>query len=436
MTEVIAGRYELERRLGIGGMSTVQLALDRRLERHVAIKLLAEHLADDPAFVSRFRREALAAARLVHPNVVQVFDFGFDEAAHQHFIVMEYVAGHSCAELLRERGHLDVNEAVDVLVQACRGLDYAHRNGVVHRDVKPGNLLRSNDGVVKLADFGIAKATEQSSITQVGSVLGTAAYLAPEQARGEEAGPRADIYSLGVVAYQLLSGRLPYEATSLSELALKQQRELPMRLDELNPDVPPTLAQAVAMALALEPGGRPADAATFERYLRDGARGIPPVAGEDQTAHLPAGTAATRILRGGAAAGAAGAAGAAAGAAAARASEREPTGATRALPPRRQPPQQVPARRRATPAPAAASPRDSAQRRGAAGTTPAGTSSGRAARRFFALLLVFLLIGAGTAVAIIATGNRDQAVHLKQVVSDNARDAIQQMKDLVDQNTQ
>src|SRR5437763_2107833 len=168
-------------------MSTVYLAFDQRLERFVAVKLLAEHLADDPAFVSRFRREALAAARLVHPNIVQVFDFGYDEDAHQHFIVMERIDGKSCAEILRDQGNLGVDEAVDVLVQACRGLDYAHRNGVVHRDVKPGNLLRSTDGVVKLADFGIAKAAEQASITQVGSVLGTAAYLAPEQARGEEA---------------------------------------------------------------------------------------------------------------------------------------------------------------------------------------------------------------------------------------------------------
>ena len=275
---VIAGRYELGRRLGIGGMSTVQLALDRRLERNVAVKLLAEHLADDPAFVSRFRREALAAARLVHPNVVQVFDFGFDETEHRHFIVMEAVPGRSCAELLRERGHLDVEEAVEIVAQACRGLDYAHRNGVVHRDVKPGNLLVTDEGVVKLADFGIAKATEQSSITQVGSVLGTAAYLAPEQARGEESGPRSDLYSLGVVAYQLLSGRLPYEAASLSELALKQQRELPPQLDELNPAVPAELAQAVELALALEPEGRPASAAEMERTIRDGARGVAPAA--------------------------------------------------------------------------------------------------------------------------------------------------------------
>ena len=164
-TTTIAGRYRIEGRLGVGGMSTVHLAFDNRLERYVAIKLLAEHLADDPTFVSRFRREALSAARLVHPNIVQVFDFGFDEGHHQHFIVMEHVSGNSCAELLRDRGHLDIPEAVAIITQACRGLDYAHRNGVVHRDVKPGNLLVSDSDVVKLADFGIARAVDQSSIT-------------------------------------------------------------------------------------------------------------------------------------------------------------------------------------------------------------------------------------------------------------------------------
>ena len=184
----IAGRYRLEGRLGFGGMSTVHLALDLRLERQVAVKLLAEHLAEDPTFVSRFQREAQAAARLVHPNIVQVFDSGQDESTAQYFIVMEYIEGSSCAEILRDDGWVEVDEAISIIDQACEGLHYAHRHGVVHRDVKPGNLLRAREGEVKLADFGIAKATEQSSITQVGSVLGTAAYLAPEQARGEEAG--------------------------------------------------------------------------------------------------------------------------------------------------------------------------------------------------------------------------------------------------------
>jgi eukaryotic-like serine/threonine-protein kinase len=396
---VIAGRYELERRLGIGGMSTVQLAFDRRLERHVAIKLLAEHLADDPAFVSRFRREALAAARLVHPNVVQVFDFGFDEAAHQHFIVMERIDGASCAELLRERGHLDVEEAVDVIAQACRGLDYAHRNGVVHRDVKPGNLLRAQDGVVKLADFGIAKATEQSSITQVGSVLGTAAYLAPEQARGEEAGPRADLYSLGVVAYQLLSGRLPYEASSLSELALKQQREAPAPLDALDPAVPATLAQAVALALALEPQGRPQTAAVLEQAIRDGARGVEPVGASDPTIHLAAGLTATRVI------------------------EREPATGTHAL--RRRapasPPPQVPARRPVTASAPPAAPAHGDRRRGL--------------RRLAALVAVLALLGAGAAVALVATSSGGNAVQLRHIVSSDAQQAVQQLQDLIDRNT-
>ena len=398
---VIAGRYELERRLGIGGMSTVQLALDRRLERHVAVKLLAEHLADDPAFVSRFRREALAAARLVHPNVVQVFDFGFDETAHHHFIVMEHVPGRSCAELLRERGHLDVEEAVEIVALACRGLDYAHRNGVVHRDVKPGNLLVTDDNVVKLADFGIAKATEQSSITQVGSVLGTAAYLAPEQARGEEAGPQADLYSLGVVAYQLLSGRLPYEATSLSELALKQQRELPVPLEELNPDVPSALAQAVARALELEPEGRYETAAAMERAIRDGAHGIAPAGAPTRE------TAATRIIAG-------------------RAGS-DATAETRAVTSRRRP-QEVPARRPAPPPPVAPG-------RRAAASTSRPASHDTARRRLVAVLAMLALIAAIVVVAVIALGTSGNSVHVRQVVAHDAQQAVQQLQDLIDQNT-
>src|SRR2546423_13557757 len=247
----IAGRYRLEGRLGFGGMSTVHRALDVRLERAVAVKLLAEHLAEAQTSVSRFQREAQAAARLVHPNIVQVFDSGQDERTGQYFIVMEYIEGVSCAEILRDEGWVEVERAIAIVEQACEGLDYAHRHGVVHRDVKPGNLLRAREGQVKLADFGIAKATEQSSITQVGSVLGTAAYLAPEQSRGEEATPRSDLYSLGVVTYQLLSGRLPYEASSLSELVLLQQQRPPPPLDELNADVPRTLAEAIALALGV-----------------------------------------------------------------------------------------------------------------------------------------------------------------------------------------
>src|SRR5580658_4538760 len=288
----IGGRYRLEDRLGFGGMSTVHLAFDMRLERRVAVKLLAEHLADDPTFVSRFQREAQAAARLVHPNIVQIFDSGLDERSGRHFIVMEYIEGQSCAEILRDDGWVEVDEAVSIIEQACEGLDYAHRHGVVHRDVKPGNLLRAREGQVKLADFGIAKATEQSSITQVGSVLGTAAYLAPEQARGEEAGPSADLYALGVVTYQLISGRLPYEASSLTELALKQQQEEPATLDTLVAAVGPELASAVAIALALDPRDRYKTALEMRHGLSDGARGIVPSV-------TAAPTRATRLGRGG-----------------------------------------------------------------------------------------------------------------------------------------
>ncbi len=283
----VADRYRIESRLGSGGMSTVHLAFDERLERYVAVKLLAEHLAADPAFVSRFQREALAAARLIHPNIVQVFDSGLDERRDQHYIVMEYIDGQSCAEILRDRGWLSVEETLPIVLGACAGLDYAHRKGVVHRDVKPGNLLVAADRAVKLADFGIAKATEQSSITQIGSVLGTAAYLAPEQGRGEEAGPPADIYALGVVTYQILSGRLPFEGASLTELAIKQQREPPASLDELVAAVSPELAAAVDVALRIDPRLRYPTAAEMARGLQEGARGIAPGSGTAIVPPLP-----------------------------------------------------------------------------------------------------------------------------------------------------
>jgi serine/threonine protein kinase len=411
----ITGRYRIEGRLGVGGMSTVHLAFDQRLERYVAIKLLAEHLADDPAFVSRFRREALSAARLVHPNVVQVFDFGLDEHQHQHFIVMEHVPGNSCAEILRDRGHLDVDEAVDILAQACQGLDYAHRHGVVHRDVKPGNLLVSDADVVKLADFGIARATDQSSITQVGSVLGTAAYLAPEQARGEEAGPRADLYSLGVVAYQLLSGRLPYEAGSLSELALKQQRESPAPLEQLNPRVPRELARVVSTALSIDQEGRPADAILLADALRNGAHGINSLPDATPTAHLGTNQA-TNVL-----------------------DNREPrTAATQLVPqspPRGARPAPAP-RRRLEPQPEPRRPAAAYARTAQVDRAAQRRRSNRAGRRFLGLLLAAVLFVAVVAVAIsLAASTSNTVVHYRKVLAHDANSAINQVKTLVNQYT-
>jgi eukaryotic-like serine/threonine-protein kinase len=406
-TTTIAGRYRVEGRLGVGGMSTVQLALDERLERYVAIKLLAEHLADDPTFVSRFRREALAAARLVHPNIVQVFDFGFDEGHHQHFIVMEHVPGRSCAELLRDSGHLDVDQAVEIVCQACRGLDYAHRNGVVHRDVKPGNLLVSDTDVVKLADFGIARATDQSSITQVGSVLGTAAYLSPEQARGEEAGPRADIYSLGVVAYQLMSGRLPYEANSLSELALKQQRESPLPLDQLDPQVPHELAEAVGMALAIDQEARPANATLLAEAIRNGARGISPFPAGAPTVGVGT-SAATRVMP----------------------TRDAPTAATRVAP--RQERTGAASTRQALPRePVRAQPTRPGQRAGLPARRPR-----RAARRLAALVALALVFAAAVAAALaISTSTSSTVVHFRKVVGNDAQSAINSVHDLINKYT-
>jgi serine/threonine-protein kinase len=270
----IGGRYRLDRRLGAGGMSTVFLAIDTVLERQVAVKLLAEHLADDEVFVQRFRHEALAAARLQHPNIVQVFDSGQDEQSHRHYIVMEYVDGPSCSDLLREHGQLGIDDTVRIIVEACHGLDYAHRAGVVHRDVKPGNLLISNEtGAVKLADFGIAKAAEQTRVTQVGSVLGTAAYLSPEQAQGKEAGPASDIYSLGVCAYQLLTGRLPYEYSSLTELALKQQNEGFEPIRDFRREVPAELDRAIQLCLSRDPDVRYGSALELAEALEAGVEG-------------------------------------------------------------------------------------------------------------------------------------------------------------------
>ncbi|MGZ5338622.1 MAG: protein kinase domain-containing protein [Thermoleophilaceae bacterium] len=272
--QLIAGRYQIEDRLGAGGMSTVFRATDSVLERPVAVKLLAVHLAEDVDFVARFRREALSAARLQHPNIVQVFDSGRDPESDRHYIVMEYVDGPSCADLLREHKMLDIDWTVHLLRDSCHGLDYAHRAGVVHRDVKPGNLLVARQtNTTKLADFGIAKAAEHTRITQVGAVLGTAAYLSPEQARGEEAGPASDLYSLGVCAYQFLTGRLPHEYVSLTELALKQQQDPVQPITALRPDVPAELDDAVRLCLERDPGNRYRSALELGEALEAGLHG-------------------------------------------------------------------------------------------------------------------------------------------------------------------
>lgn len=262
MTETLAaGRYRIERALGQGGMAVVYLAYDEELHRPVAVKMLAPHLADDRNFRARFVQESKLASRLAHPNVVQVYDAG--ETDGSPYIVMEYVPGGTVAQ----RGKMSHEEAVPLALQACAGLQHAHNAGLVHRDVKPANLLVRKDDVLKIADFGIARAAELTRLTQHGTVLGTAAYLSPEQAAGEEVTTATDIYSLGAVIYELLTGRAPYEFESLAELAAQQARGVIRPLRDLEPSVPEPVEAAVMHALAREPSFRPATASDFAHEL-------------------------------------------------------------------------------------------------------------------------------------------------------------------------
>ena len=261
--ELVAGRYRLERSLGQGGMATVFAARDEELHRPVAVKLLAENLGHDPELRARFLREARLAARLSHPNVVRVFDAGEDEG--RPYIVMELVDGETVADLLVRRGRLDPAEAVALGRQAAEALQHAHDAGLVHRDVKPQNLLLRRDGTLEIADFGIARAAETTRLTLAGTVLGTAAYLAPEQALGEDVGPAADVYSLGAVLYELLAGEPPFRFESLAQLAAERPPLRPLR--ELAPDVPQALEDVVMSTLARNPTYRPASAAELGAEL-------------------------------------------------------------------------------------------------------------------------------------------------------------------------
>ena len=260
--QTVGGRYRLERSLGHGGMATVHLARDETLGREVAIKRLSEALSGDEVFRERFMREARTAAGLSHPNIVGVFDVGEEDGVP--YIVMECVEGRTLAELLAENGPLDPDRTVDLILQACAGLEHAHAAGLVHRDIKPQNLLVRDDDTLKIVDFGIARPVDGTQLTLAGTILGTAAYLAPEQALGERVTAAADLYSLGAVTYELLSGRPPYEFESLAELPVKQREGPPPPIDGVSEE----LQDVVRRCLAPDPANRPASAAAWRTSSR------------------------------------------------------------------------------------------------------------------------------------------------------------------------
>jgi serine/threonine-protein kinase len=288
VTTTIAGRYELRRPLGHGAMAVVDLAHDRELGRPVALKRLAENLARDDDRRGRFLREARLAGRLAHPNVVRVYDVGEDDG--RPFIAMEFVDGETLAELVARRGRVDPAEAAALGVQACRALAAAHAAGLVHRDVKPQNLLLRSDGTLKLGDFGIALGLEGTRLTEAGTVLGTAAYLAPEQARGGDVSAATDVYGLGAVLYELLTGRPPRTVGSLGELGGFEPYRIP-DVREAAPGVPAALAATVMRCLAFDPSHRPPSAAALEQELSAAAGTMPlpaPTASERPTEIRPA----------------------------------------------------------------------------------------------------------------------------------------------------
>lgn len=281
---VVDDRYRLEEKIGSGGMADVWLAEDTDLDRKVAIKILHERFTHDEEFVERFRREAQSAAGLQHPNVVGIFDRG--DFGDTYFIAMEYVDGPSLKDLVK--GGMATGDAIEFTRQILKAARFAHRKGIVHRDLKPQNVLIDDEGRARVADFGIARAGgTNSDITQTGSVMGTAQYLPPEQAQGRETTPQSDLYSIGVILYEALTGRVPFEADTAVAVALKQVSETPRRPSAINPSVPPALDAVVMRALAKEPEQRFVDADAFLKAL-DAAEAAPDSVAAGDTASYAA----------------------------------------------------------------------------------------------------------------------------------------------------
>jgi serine/threonine-protein kinase len=273
---MLGGRYRMESLLGQGGMAQVYKGTDTVLGRPVAIKILAAQYAKDQSFVDRFRREAQSAARLNHPNVVGVYDTGSDDGTQ--YIVMEYVEGRTLADFLSSGGSLLPERAVELASSVCIALSEAHKAGIVHRDIKPGNIMVTRGGEVKVMDFGIARAATAETVTATATVLGTASYLSPEQAQGKRVDARSDIYSLGIVLYEMLVGRVPFGGDSAVAVAYKHVQEPPEPPSRINPDISPSLEAVVMRALAKNPDNRYQTADEFCADLDRVRRGMPVVA--------------------------------------------------------------------------------------------------------------------------------------------------------------
>jgi beta-lactam-binding protein with PASTA domain/predicted Ser/Thr protein kinase len=283
--DVLDGRYRVLSRVGSGGMADVYLAEDEQLGRRVALKLLHRRFAEDPGFVERFRREARAAAALAHPNVVAVYDRGSWDGTY--YIAMEYLPGRSLKQLISQEAPLEPVRAIDIAVQILKAARFAHRHGVIHRDLKPHNVIVDDSGHAKVTDFGIARAGA-SDMTETGSIMGTAQYLSPEQAQGLAVGPASDLYSVGVVLYEMLTGHVPFESESAVTIALRHVSEAPRPPSQLAPGIPPELEQVVLWALNKDPADRPHDAEQFIDVLCRVRESILAAAHGERTASMPA----------------------------------------------------------------------------------------------------------------------------------------------------
>ena len=262
----INDRYQIIKSIGEGGMANVYLAYDTILDRNVAVKVLRGDLATDEKFVRRFQREALSASSLSHPNIVEVYDVGEDNG--QYYIVMEYIEGKQLKQLLKKRGKLTISEVIDIMLQISDGLSVAHDNYIIHRDIKPQNIMILENGLVKITDFGIAMAMNSTQLTQTNSVMGSVHYLPPEQANGKGSTLQSDIYSMGILMYELLTGELPYKGDNAVEIALKHLKEPLPSVREKVPEVPQSVENIIIKATAKNPKNRYPDARAMNEDLR------------------------------------------------------------------------------------------------------------------------------------------------------------------------